>query len=219
MLKVAIVGCGKIADSHAAQILRIKGCEIVGACDQEPLMARQLAERFPIRRYFGDLEELLSEARPDVVHITTPPQSHFDIAKTCMERDCHVYGEAVHAGVASGLLACANEKGLKITVGHDDQFSHVARRMRRLIQSGFSGPADPYGELLLLPTWGDGLCARAFGRQTTLGSQLAGETTAQHHQPWYRKNRGVPEGRFARRDRIWIHEPSVKGMGETRDHR
>ncbi len=37
MLKVAIVGCGKIADSHAAQIQRIKGCEIVGVCDREPL--------------------------------------------------------------------------------------------------------------------------------------------------------------------------------------
>jgi len=30
MLKVAIVGCGKIADAHASQIQRIKGCEIVG---------------------------------------------------------------------------------------------------------------------------------------------------------------------------------------------
>jgi len=30
MLKVGIVGCGKIADSHASQIQRIRGCEIVG---------------------------------------------------------------------------------------------------------------------------------------------------------------------------------------------
>ena len=53
MLKVAIVGCGKIADSHASQIQRIKGCEIVGVCDREPLMARQLYERFPVKRFFG----------------------------------------------------------------------------------------------------------------------------------------------------------------------
>src|SRR2546427_7332170 len=75
MLKVAIVGCGKIADAHASQIQRIKGCEIVGVCDREPLMARQLHERFPVKRYFSDLTELLSDARPDVVHITTPPES------------------------------------------------------------------------------------------------------------------------------------------------
>ena len=51
MLKVAIVGCGKIADAHASQIHRIKGCEIVGVCDKEPLMARQLYERFPVKRF------------------------------------------------------------------------------------------------------------------------------------------------------------------------
>ena len=62
MLKIGIVGCGKIADSHASQIQRIEGCEIVGVCDREPLMARQIYERFPVKRYFSDLDELLTEA-------------------------------------------------------------------------------------------------------------------------------------------------------------
>ena len=52
MLNVAIVGCGKIADDHAEQIQRIKGCQIVGVCDREPLMARQIYQRFPIKQYF-----------------------------------------------------------------------------------------------------------------------------------------------------------------------
>ena len=142
MLKVAIVGCGKIADVHASQIHRIKGCEIVGVCDREPLMARQLYERFPVKRHFSDLTELLGEARPDVVHITTPPESHFDIAKLCLEGGCHVYVEkpfTIDEGEARRLIALANEKRLKITVGHDDQFRHAARRMRALVQSGFLG--------------------------------------------------------------------------------
>ena len=68
MLKVAIVGCGKIADAHASHIQWIEGAEIVGVCDREPLMAKQLYERFPVKAYFTDLGELLSQARPDVVH-------------------------------------------------------------------------------------------------------------------------------------------------------
>src|SRR5262249_8795263 len=84
MLKVAIVGCGKIADSHASQIQRVKGCEIVAACDREPLMAKQLFERFPIKRWYEDLGRLLDEAKPDVVHITTPPQGHYAIARQCL---------------------------------------------------------------------------------------------------------------------------------------
>jgi len=142
MLKVAIVGCGRIADAHASQIQRIEGCEIVGVCDREPLMARQLYERFPIKRYFSDLTELLSEARPDVIHITTPPESHFEIAQLCLKRGCHIYVEkpfTVDEGEARRLIAIANERRLKITVGHDDQFRHAARRMRSLVQSGFLG--------------------------------------------------------------------------------
>ena len=68
------------------QLQRIKGCEIVGVCDREPLMARQLYERFPVKKCFTDLTQLLSEAKPDVVHITTPPESHFSIAKALLGR-------------------------------------------------------------------------------------------------------------------------------------
>src|SRR5258708_2696019 len=135
MLKVAIVGCGKIADAHASQIQRIPGCEIVGVCDREPLMAKQLSERFPVKNCYGDLSALLGEARPDVVHITTPPQSHYEIATFCLQRGAHVYVEkpfTVYAHEADSLIALANDRGLKITAGHDDQFTHVARRMRGL---------------------------------------------------------------------------------------
>jgi predicted dehydrogenase len=149
VLKVGIVGCGKIADSHASQIQRIKGCEIVGVCDRELLMARQLSKRFPIKGCFNDVRELLKEAKPDVVHITTPPQSHFDLAKTCLEWGCHVYVEkpfTVYEDEARRLIGLATEKGLKITAGHDDQFSHVARRMRALIQNGYLGGAPVHME-------------------------------------------------------------------------
>jgi predicted dehydrogenase len=149
MLKVAIVGCGKIADAHVAQIQRIEGCEIVGVCDREPLMAKQLYERFPVQRWYSDVETLLDESRPEVVHITTPPESHFALAQLCLQAGCHVYVEkpfSVFAGEARKLIALAEEKGLKITAGHDDQFSHVARRMRTLIASGYLGDGPVHME-------------------------------------------------------------------------
>jgi predicted dehydrogenase len=165
MLKVAIVGCGKISDAHASQIQRIKGCEIAGVCDRELLMARQLYERFPVKGYFSDLTELLNDARPDVVHITTPPESHFDIARFCLERGCHVYVEkpfTLHAEEAQTLIALANEKGLKLTAGHDDQFSRVARRMRTLVQSGYLGGVPVHMESYYCYDLGDPEYARAL---------------------------------------------------------
>jgi predicted dehydrogenase len=145
MLKVAIVGCGKIADDHAEQIQRIKGCEIVAVCDRELLMARQITQRFPIKQYFDNLDEMLSKAKPDVVHITTPPQSHFTIAKTCLDAGANVYVEkpfTIYEQETRELLALADSKGLKVTAGHDDQFRHSARVVRELIRSGYIG-GDP----------------------------------------------------------------------------
>jgi predicted dehydrogenase len=149
MLKVALIGCGKIADEHASQIGRIGGCEIVGVCDQEPLMARQLFERFPVARCYSEVGELLREARPDVVHITTPPASHFELAVRCLEAGCHVYLEkpfTLFAHEAQSLIALATDRGLKLTAGHDDQFRHAARRMRALVQSGYLGGSPVHME-------------------------------------------------------------------------
>ena len=141
MLKVALVGCGKIADGHASVLQTISGCEIVGVCDREPLMAKQLYDRFPIRRCFANVSELL-DSKPNVVHITTPPESHYDLARLCLEQGCHVYVEkpfTVHPWQAEELIELAQKERLKLTVGHNYQFTHVARRMRVLVQSGYLG--------------------------------------------------------------------------------
>jgi len=165
MLKVAIVGCGKIADSHASQIQWIEGCEIVGVCDREPLMAEQLSARFPVKRHFTDLTALLEEARPDVVHITTPAETHFDIARFCLEQGCHVYVEkpfTLYAQQAQRLVDLAERKGVKLTVGHNDQFSHVARRMRALVESGYLGGDPVHLESYYSYDLGDPSYARAL---------------------------------------------------------
>jgi predicted dehydrogenase len=165
MLKVAIAGCGKIADSHAAQILRVGNCEIVGVCDREPLMARQFHERFPVKACFDSIIELLDKTRPDVIHITTPPESHFEIAKLCLDHHCHVYVEkpfTISADQAQRLVNLADQKGLKLTVGHNYQFSHAARRLRMLIQSGYLGGSAVHMESYYGYNLGDKSYARAL---------------------------------------------------------
>jgi len=142
MLKIGIVGCGKIADQHVNAIMRIPGCEIVGVCDVEELMAKQLQERFKIKLSFNDVRRFLEKTQPDVVHITTPPQSHYELGMTCLEAGCHVFVEkpfTLDTREAEGLIGLANGKNLKITVGHNAQFTHAARRMREIIGEGFLG--------------------------------------------------------------------------------
>jgi predicted dehydrogenase len=165
MLKVAIVGCGKIADAHAYQIQRLSGCQIVGVCDTEPLMARQLAERFQIPHSYTDLTQLLKESKPDVVHVTTPPESHYKLGTICLEHNCHIYVEKPFTLTypdAQALMALAVEKDLKVTAGHDAQFSHAARRMRSLVQAGYLGGTPIHLESYYCYELGDSGYVRAL---------------------------------------------------------
>lgn len=165
MLKVGIVGCGKIADDHAIQIRRLPGAKIVAACDRELLMAEQFAERFEAGAVFRELGELISGCHPDVVHITTPPQNHFALARECLEQGVSVYVEkpfTVTGDEAASLIALAEQKGLKLTAGHDLQFSHVSRRLRQLVQKGYLGGAPVHLESYYCYDLSDAKYARAL---------------------------------------------------------
>jgi predicted dehydrogenase len=136
MLRIAIIGCGRIADQHVQAIGRISNCKIVALCDSEILMASQLGERFHIKQCFSDLGEMLEKTVPDVVHITTPPQSHFPLAKHCLEFGSHVYLEkpfAVTEEEAKALILIAEKRNLKITAGNNYQFTLEMQKLRRLM--------------------------------------------------------------------------------------
>lgn len=142
MLRVAIVGCGKIADQHVQAISRVPDCRIVSLCDRELLMARQLGERIGVSKCLSDLTELLKTTSPDVVHVTTPPQSHYLLARECIESGRHVYLEkpfTVTAQEAEIVLRLAELSGRKITAGHNYQFTLEMLEMRRLVERGFLG--------------------------------------------------------------------------------
>ncbi len=165
MLRVAIVGCGKIADAHAYLIQEIADCQIVAVCDTEPLMAQQLAERLKIPQYFTALGDLLKECKVDVVHITTPPESHFKLAALCLEHGCHVYVEkpfTLNYPDAQRLIEIAEQRRLKITAGHDAQFGRVAQRMRALVQQGYLGGTPVHIESYYCYELGDSGYVRAL---------------------------------------------------------
>jgi predicted dehydrogenase len=141
MLKIGIIGCGRITDQHATEIQKISGCQIVGVCDSEELMARQMADRFDIKYHFDDVNKLLDK-NLDIVHITTPPQSHFALGMKCLEAGSSVFMEkpfTLNTEEAVKLIRKAKEGNLKITVDHNAQFSHAAIRMRQLVSSGYLG--------------------------------------------------------------------------------
>ena len=165
MLNVAIIGCGKMADQHATQIQRIAGSTIVAVCDSELLMARQLSERLGIEHYFTSEREMFETVKIDVVHITTPPASHFYLGKIALEAGCHVYIEkpfTLNTVEAEDLIELANQKGLKVIAGHNAQFTPVMVRMRELINSGYLGGKPVHMESHYCYDFGDASYAKAL---------------------------------------------------------
>ena len=165
MIKAGIIGCGKMADQHAFQIMRIPDAKIVAACDNEPLMAKQMVERFNIGMHFSNVHQMIDEAEPNVVHITTPPPSHYPLAKQCLQAGCNVYVEkpfTLNTPEAEELIALANQKGLKITAGHNAQFTHAMLRMRKLVKNGYLGGNPVHIESHYCYDFGDASYAKAL---------------------------------------------------------
>ena len=165
MIKAGIIGCGKMADQHAVQIQKIPGTEIAAVCDQEPLMARQLAERLDIDKHFGDVREMLDAVKLDVVHITTPPHTHLELGKTCLTAGCNVYMEkpfALDTKEALELIDLAEQKKLKITAGHNAQFTHAMVHMRELVRNGYLGGKPVHMESHYCYDFGDKTYAKTL---------------------------------------------------------
>lgn len=141
-LKVAILGCGKIADAHAELVRTSSRARLVGVCDLEPLMAEQLALRNGLKRFYSDFEQLLADERPDVVHITTPPASHLSLSLQAIDANCHVLVEkpvGLDFAQASAMVKAASAKNRQLLPGYTYKFDPAAEKMRGLIADGVIG--------------------------------------------------------------------------------
>lgn len=138
MLKIAVVGCGKIADGHVEQVRATGRGEVVAVCDLEPLMVEQLAVRMHIPGQYTDLDRMLAEVRPDVVHIATPPDSHVLLATKAMRAGCHVFVEkpfALTEADARKITDCAAELGRRVCVNYLYNYEPPGLALEQLLAS------------------------------------------------------------------------------------
>lgn len=142
-LRVAIVGCGKIADGHVEEIQKRESlAEIVAVCDREPIMANQLAVRYGIPRVYQDFDALLAEQKPDVVHIATPPQAHEALAKAAMNAGAHAFVEkpfTLDYASTRAVVEHADRLKKKLGIGYSYHFEPHTEELRKHIARGAIG--------------------------------------------------------------------------------
>ncbi|MEZ5287588.1 MAG: Gfo/Idh/MocA family oxidoreductase [Vicinamibacterales bacterium] len=137
-LRVGLVGCGKMGLHHLAAIKKAPGAVVVGIAD--PLADRDDLEGLvPSEAVIvPDVEALIAQARPDVVHIVTPPHTHVPLARRLIDAGIHLYVEkpfAMTRADAEEVLAYAAERGVKVCAGHQNLFEQPAILAREQIGS------------------------------------------------------------------------------------
>jgi len=92
--RILIVGCGRMGTSHGKAYLNRKDCEIVGVVSRSQKsrddFQTALGRSFD---WFQDIKEALDKTRPDIVCISTYPDTHVEYAMASLHAGAHVFLE------------------------------------------------------------------------------------------------------------------------------
>jgi predicted dehydrogenase len=159
LIRVALLGCGRIAHVHAGYLRQVPEVEFIGACDLDPLSRERFTARWQVPT-FADVDELIAAAEPHVVHVLTPPATHAKLTVELLDVGLDVLVEkpmALTTVEADAMVAAAHRTGRVLTVDHNRWFDPVVQRARTLLQTGrlgtligvdvFAGSAAGEGDL------------------------------------------------------------------------
>jgi len=163
-LKVAIVGCGGIANGkHMPSLSKVKQVEMVAFCDIEVEKAEKAAAQYGAEgaKVYTDYKELLEDGSIDVVHVLTPNSSHAEISIAAMEAGKHVMCEKPMAKTseeARQMVEASKRTGKKLTIGYNNRFRPDSLHLHKLCERGDLGEvyfAKAHAiRRRAVPTWG-----------------------------------------------------------------
>jgi predicted dehydrogenase len=154
-----LIGAGQIARQHLACLKETPDVEVAAVCDLSPAVAESTAERFGVAAWFTDHRALLDRIRPDVVHITTPPTSHFKLALEALEAGAHVILEkpaTVTLEELELLERRARELNRALIEDYNYVFNRAPQEILRRVGSGEFGPVVHVDVLICLDILGPG---------------------------------------------------------------
>jgi predicted dehydrogenase len=170
-LPSAVIGCGAIAHEHLPYLASSPRVELAAVCDSSPALASFMRDRFRAKACFTDAGEMLREAKPQVVHVLTPPQTHASLIRMSLEAGAHVICEkpmTASAAETEELLAEARRRGRVLVESRNLLFNDVSIAIDRLRTAGQLGDVREVDVLLSLD-----LTAGPFGDLNLSGPGVA----------------------------------------------
>lgn len=163
-LKIAIIGCGSIANTKHMQNLSkfADRAEMVAFCDIDRAKAEKACKEFgvPGSKVYEDYHELL-KLDLDAVHVCTPNRSHAEITVAALEAGKNVMCEkpmAINTTDAKKMLDTQQKTGKLLTVGYQNRFRLDTMTLKKMAEE------DQLGEIYVakahalrrrgIPNWG-----------------------------------------------------------------
>jgi predicted dehydrogenase len=144
-LKAAVVGVGSLGRWHVQKYAALDGVELFGVADVDTQRARDAAAQYGACAV-GDFKDLLDEV--DLVSVVVPTESHYEVARACLDAGVHVLVEKPITSSleqADALIALAEQKGLVLGVGHLERFNPAFVDLSGMLDRPFFIEAERLG--------------------------------------------------------------------------
>ncbi|MEX2592753.1 MAG: Gfo/Idh/MocA family oxidoreductase [Anditalea sp.] len=146
MVKIGLVGAGKMGISHLSILGAHQNVQIVGVCDTSKLVLSAL-EKYSNFKCYTDFIRMVEEQKPDAIFVATPTKFHFDFVKELLNRNIHVFVEkpfclTEEQGMA--LTTLASQRKLINQVGYHNKFVGTFREVKKLVKGGSIGEVSHF---------------------------------------------------------------------------
>ena len=144
MIKLAVIGAGRMGGLHAKNILkgRVKGGKLAAICDIAPEVLKKYSQ-YPDVKTYQSVDELLSAHVVDAVIIATPHYAHPDIAVKCLKAGLHILVEkpiAVTVGEAEMVIKEADKHPNQVfSMMFNQRTNKMYKRAKEIISCGDLG--------------------------------------------------------------------------------
>jgi scyllo-inositol 2-dehydrogenase (NADP+) len=163
MIRVGIVGLGKMGLSHQSMINAHPDAQLVSVCDSAAYVLDVISKYTGVNTY-TDYRTMLAKEQLDCLFVATPTRSHAPVVETALKQGLHVFCEkpfVLDPEVGFQLADLADGKGLVNQVGYHCRFIATFMEAKQLLAQNVIGNlhhvrAEAYGPVVLRPqgaTW------------------------------------------------------------------
>ena len=141
-MKLAVIGCGYWGPNLVRNFVQSNKVKELICCDVDQKRLARMKNLYPSIATTTSYEELLNMNGLNAVAIATPVKFHHSIAKEFLLKGKHVYVEKpfTHSyESALELVKLAEEKKVKLMVGHTFEYTAAVNKIKEIVESGELG--------------------------------------------------------------------------------